>query len=175
MSHDHRALEELEQVGHHLLDAGRVGHHLVGDSRDVRDHGRDGPLRIHQRVKVSHFTEAFDAYGTDLCDLARSRPGSGGLEVERHEGDVGEVGVGDLPVLERQQVAGGARAEPLIVPHQGGEHLAADGFGRCRRGEQQTDRLHRIERFSTNQQGSRGVCPRPPTKAAIASAARYIP
>ena len=67
VGHDHRAPKELEEVGHDLLDAGRVGHHLLGYPRNVRDHRRYRPLGIDQGVKAAHLLEAFK------CGPRRSR------------------------------------------------------------------------------------------------------
>ena len=150
---DHRTFKELEEVGNHLLDTGRVGHHLLSDPRDVGDHWRYRPLRIYQGVEASHLPEAFEPDRPDLGDLARPRPRARGLEVEGHEGDVGQVGIGGLPVHERKQVAGGSRTEPPIVQDQDGKDFAADGFRSGGRGEKQTGGFHRIEWFSTYQQG----------------------
>ena len=120
VGHDHRSLEELEQLGDHLLDAGGIGHHLLGDAGYLGDHRRDGPHGVHQGGEVPDLPEALDAHGSDLGDLAGARPGAGGLQVESDEGHVGQVGVGDSQVRsESSPVSGLVPVEAPVLADEG--------------------------------------------------------
>jgi hypothetical protein len=53
--HKHAAFGHLDHLAGHLVEARRIGHHVVGDARELRNEGRNGPARIHERgVGINH-------------------------------------------------------------------------------------------------------------------------
>jgi len=127
MSYYHRALEELEQFGHHLLDARCIGHHLVSDACDLGDHRGDRTLRVYEGPEMSDLPKTLYAHCPDFSDLAGAGAGAGGLEVESDERHVGQVEVWNLPMRKRQMAGlSTLPTETAVLPDESGQDLEAD-------------------------------------------------
>ena len=90
--HQHGVAGELQERRQHAGDARGVGHHGVGDPGQHRDEGRDGGLRVDQRLELAEHHAAADLDGADLGDRAGQRGAAGGLQVDHHEGDLAQRG-----------------------------------------------------------------------------------
>ena len=97
----HRAADELEEGGQHLVDRGRRQHHGLGDAGEHGDLGRDGQARVDEGLEGAEALAAAQLHRADLGDRAVGRRAAGGLEVDHDEGDVvqrgAEVVEGPLP------------------------------------------------------------------------------
>ena len=111
--------------------------------------GRCGLTRVS---KWSTDAQPLDAHRAHLGDLADARFGAGGLEVEGHEGDRGQVEVCELPTAEGKAIATRiGPAEAAIVAHKDLQDFTGQRAGR-RRSQEQPGSLGGAQRLASDQQ-----------------------
>ena len=88
--HDHRAADELEQGWQDLVDLGCGQEHCLGDPGEDGDERGDRDARVHEGLEPPEQLAAAVLHRAHLGDRAVVGRGAGGLEVEHHEGHLGQ-------------------------------------------------------------------------------------
>ena len=84
--HQHRALTELREVGHGLLQRPLAAQHAGRDARDLHDLLRQRPAGIDELGELGHLHAVFKAHRADFDDLVGVGVQPRGLHVQHHEG-----------------------------------------------------------------------------------------
>ena len=79
MREQNRPLEELPQIGQHLIDAQASPHHAIGDAVDRGHLGRNWHLWIDQIVEAGHLPGCLESDGSNLDDTRSDRTATRGL------------------------------------------------------------------------------------------------
>jgi hypothetical protein len=79
MSHEYAAFSHLDYLARYLVEARRVGYHVIGDARELGDEGRNTAAGINQRrVGVNHLLAVVHENG-QLSNAVICRLAAGGF------------------------------------------------------------------------------------------------
>ena len=128
---EHSAADELQEGGQHFTDAGRSGHHGVGDAGQRGDEGRDSLVGPYECLVGAEHLAAPVAGGGHLGERRKGRGAARGLDVQYHEGHLMKGGAkvieGPLPLdLHRHRIANIRSSWEMCCPDSGDYRVVGD-------------------------------------------------
>ena len=96
MGHHDGVLTECHEFRQHLVDGGRIQHHVVVDAGQMLDLKGNGHLGVDEGAELLRDDAAHHLHGADLDDLVFQIGKTGRLDIEHHIGVVQLLAFGVL-------------------------------------------------------------------------------